>query len=528
MATIPRRPVAVGSRLTLVLLLLLLAINGAAVWSLLGARRSARQLAVDDLEWQTRAQARALEAALSGLRGDLLLLAQSPSLAEAPNADPQSQRWSRLDREGALLTFLAAHPGVERLTVRAGGALEVVAGRSGGEPTLLLRDPAASSLPGPETVAARWPLRRGDEAAALEAVIDPHGLLAGVAPGFGDRLWLGVGEPPLVEASGAQLVARATVLAEDWSPPLAWNLVRREPEGRLLQPVAAVLGPFGSTVVANVAIVALAVVLTALAFRQARKRAALAIEAEEQAQLRVRERQLLHQERLASVGRLATGMAHEINNPLEGMSNYLRLLEDDLAAGDLSEARYLAGKVREGIGRIAGITRHVLSFAAAGQAAREEVDLGQLVRANLGLLRDMPAYRHLRFALRAPAEPLCLEGDPTTLHQLVLNLLLNAAQVQAGSGGEVEVELAETPHGARFAVLDRGPGFGAEGLARAFEPFFSTRGSVGLGLAICRGIVEEHRGEIRASDRPDGGACVEVILPRAAVADAPTPRRAVG
>ena len=111
-----------------------------------------------------------------------------------------------------------------------------------------------------------------------------------------------------------------------------------------------------------------------------------------------------------------------------------------------------------------------------------------------------------------------------TLGQLFLNLLLNACQAQA-EGGEVEVAVGREGEWARVAVADRGPGLPAEAQERLFEPFFSTRDSTGLGLAVCHRIAGDHGGEIGGENRPDGGAVFTVRLPLAAgdaLAPAPT------
>jgi signal transduction histidine kinase len=121
-----------------------------------------------------------------------------------------------------------------------------------------------------------------------------------------------------------------------------------------------------------------------------------------------------------------------------------------------------------------------------------------------------------------------VEGDPTTLGQLVLNLMLNAAQCQP-SGGEVEVRCAVAAGRAFVRVSDRGPGFSPEASERLFEPFYSTRGSTGLGLAVCHSIALDHGGTLHARNRAGGGAEVVLELPLAATGEAGTPsRRATG
>jgi signal transduction histidine kinase len=210
-------------------------------------------------------------------------------------------------------------------------------------------------------------------------------------------------------------------------------------------------------------------------------------------------------------------MAHEINNPLEGMSNYLRLLEEDLAAGDTRDAPQLVRRVREGLDRAAGTVRQVLAFADPGRRPKRPLDLAAVVDDTVGFVAANPAFRRVAVRRSGESVPVTVVGDPTTLGQLFLNLLLNACQAQP-DGGEVEVRVTRDEDDALVSVADRGPGLDPEVAARLFEPFISTRGSSGLGLAVCHGIVSAHAGTLRGGNRPAGGAEFEVRLPLAAAA----------
>jgi signal transduction histidine kinase len=270
----------------------------------------------------------------------------------------------------------------------------------------------------------------------------------------------------------------------------------------------------------------LALLLGRLAFRQVRRAARFEAEAEQQARVRLLERQLAHSERLASVGRLAAGFAHEINNPLAGMLNHLALLQDDLAQGDQDAAGRQAKRVREGLDRVAGIVRRVLTFAgprpAAGEGGLETLDLRQVVDDTIAFVSTDPDHREVEIERRFPAQPVEVRGDPVALGQLVLNLLLNACQSERC--GHIEVWLRSVEGSAVMTVSDDGDGFEEDALEHIFEPFFSTRGTSGLGLAVCHGLVREHGGEIRAQNRISAeesdpksraGAVVEVRLPLA-------------
>jgi signal transduction histidine kinase len=542
----------------LVLLLALLAVNGAAVWGIVAARQSARAVALEDLRLRTAGQARALEAALATLRGDFIFLVQAPplgkGLAGIESPDPTTRRWTQRDVEGALLLFLGTHPAVERILVRdPADEPQIGAGRRKGAPVLLRREQLAAPISqaavtaGPTAVTAgeaaepagtrftaTW--RLGGTVAdqgRLEARIDARRLLAGAAPGFSGRLRL---RPAAAAGHGG---VATPVVDRHWTPPIAWTLqtdvgLAGAGSAGLAQSFEALAGRYRRTVGLNLAVIALSLLLGLLAFRQVRRAARLQAENEQQARVRELERQVQHSERLASVGRLAAGLAHEINNPLEGMANYLTLLEEDLRAGRPRDALALAGRVREGLERAASVTRKVLAFArpapapleadlqaveagdAPGGPGEPRVDLGEVLGGAVEFVRTNPAFRPIELSLAA-AGPLPVAGNPTTLGQLFLNLLLNACQAQP-QGGRVEVTSRVEGTRVVVAVADRGPGIPAEVAGRLFEPFVSTRGSTGLGLAVCHGIARDHGGSIRAANRPGGGAVFEVELPLAATA----------
>jgi signal transduction histidine kinase len=520
-------PAFPGLRITVLLLAVLLTVNAVAVWGILSARAGAQRAARDELALQTTAHARSLEAVLATLRGDFIFLSQSPPLlkflAALREEDETQRRWTRLDVDSTLLLFVEAHPQVERVVVRddLGEALAVV-GRRGGVPVLLSRASFAERVTGSgrRLLAGRWPLGAATPAAAapgtLEAWISPDALLAIAAPGFGERLRLETGRAPAAErGGGGALEARVAVREPRWTPPIAWTLVRSEPGSELVQSVETLAGRYRTTVLLNLAVMTLTLALGLLAFRQVQRAARLEAENEQQARVRELERQLMHSERLASVGRLAAGMAHEINNPLAGMSNYLSLLEEDLRDGRTAEAPALVARVREGLARAAGIVRQVLTFSDPGRAPKAPLDLRDVLVETVEFLRGNPACRSIAVRLEGDEGPLPVLGNRITLGQLFLNLILNACQSQP-DGGEVEVLAERGEEGLTVIVADRGPGLAPAVLNHLFEPFTSTRGSSGLGLAVCHGIVADHGGAIEGANRHDGGAFFQVRLPLAA------------
>ena len=227
------------------------------------------------------------------------------------------------------------------------------------------------------------------------------------------------------------------------------------------------------------------------------------------------ERQLQTAERLGSLGMLTAGVAHEINNPLEGIGNYLTLLERP----DLDEAgrtRYVE-RVRRGFGRIRDIVQDLLSFARPSLDTGR-ADLAAVVDAALGMAtysKDLRGMQVRREGLDAPLEA---AGDAGRLEQVVLNLLLNAARAMRGQG-EIVVRGTRL-HGddgeqVELEVSDRGPGIPEADLDRIFDPFFSGHGGTGLGLSVSFGIVSAHAGRLSATNRPGGGATFTLRLPAA-------------
>jgi signal transduction histidine kinase len=224
------------------------------------------------------------------------------------------------------------------------------------------------------------------------------------------------------------------------------------------------------------------------------------------------ERQLFHAERLATVGRLAAGIAHEINNPLEGMANYLSLARDDLDRGETGSARGRLAGVREGLDRAAAIVRQVLAHADPAKAPKELLDLNTVLKEAGEFVRSRREFGSLAFTLEQPAEPLLVKGSTVMLGQVALNLVLNACEAQP-RGGEVVMRSRRESDFAVLEIADRGPGVAEADRTRIFEPFYSTKDSTGLGLSICHSIAREHGGDLTVSPREGGGAVFILRIP---------------
>jgi two-component system, NtrC family, sensor kinase len=220
--------------------------------------------------------------------------------------------------------------------------------------------------------------------------------------------------------------------------------------------------------------------------------------------------QLVQSEKLAGIGRLAAGVAHEINNPLGVILGYVQLLRRQ-AEGRLAED---LGVVEEEALRAKEIVEGLLDLARPQRAGVETVALRALADEVVGRLTQAGQAEGVAFRVEGDATT---EGDPARLRQVLLNLVRNGAEA-AGVGGTVTVRVAEASFGgAEVGVSDTGPGLDPGVRERLFEPFLTTKPKgTGLGLAVSRAIARAHGGDIEAGAAPEGGARFTLRLPRAA------------
>ncbi len=203
-------------------------------------------------------------------------------------------------------------------------------------------------------------------------------------------------------------------------------------------------------------------------------------------------------ERLATVGRLAAGVAHEVGNPLGGILGYLSLLRS--RSTDPSTAEFV-DHIEAEVQRINGIVRGLLDLGRPTSAAPQPVELLPLVRNCVRIVGAGAELKGVEIRIDLPPS-LVVRSDPGPLSQIVLNLLLNAAQAMKGTG-KVEISAVEGPDHAELRVEDHGPGIAPEVFPRLFEPFVTTRpagqGS-GLGLAISQHLAQGMGGTLRAEN----------------------------
>ncbi|HVE83902.1 MAG TPA: HAMP domain-containing sensor histidine kinase [Myxococcales bacterium] len=219
-------------------------------------------------------------------------------------------------------------------------------------------------------------------------------------------------------------------------------------------------------------------------------------------------------ERLATVGKLAAGVAHEVGNPLSGILGYLSLAQAR-AKADPQLADFLQ-RIDAEVQRIDQIVRGLLDLGRSGRGAATAVNATAVVTNAVRLLGKGPDFERVAVKLELPEEAV-VRAESGALAQVVINLLLNAAQAMRGEG-RILVRAEREDGRLRLQVEDTGPGIPPEALPHLFEPFFTTKepgqGS-GLGLAISRHLVESMGGALEAGNRPEGGARFTVTLPAA-------------
>jgi signal transduction histidine kinase len=235
-------------------------------------------------------------------------------------------------------------------------------------------------------------------------------------------------------------------------------------------------------------------------------------------------KELIRSERLASVGYLAAGVAHEINNPLSIIAGYAEYSLGQLklrpgAPGEEDVAKSLQVICDEAF-RCKDITAKLLSLARPGEANRQGIDLAKVVSEVTSAVGGLLNYRDRKLSVSAP-QAMHVNAIEVEMKQVVLNLAVNALEA-VPPGGQVRIELARTDGWVELKVQDDGRGMSAQTLERVFEPFFTDKRGVrepgtGLGLSITHAIIESHGGRIRASSPGLGkGSEFVVQLPAAA------------
>ncbi len=230
-------------------------------------------------------------------------------------------------------------------------------------------------------------------------------------------------------------------------------------------------------------------------------------------ELHVKNEALRRSERLAALGEMAAGLAHEIRNPLGGIALYASMLEQALA--DRPAEQSSATRISFGVRTLDRLVSEILEFAQEDRLEFQACRLGVVLSGAEEAAMPWAAEHDVTVSIAPEARNIDLVCDVGCMRQVMINLMMNAVQA-VDSGGTVQVAANHLSDGTglEIEVLDDGPGITAELAGRIFNPFFTTKSSgTGLGLAIAHRIVEAHGGTVRAMNRNEGGARFVVRLP---------------
>jgi signal transduction histidine kinase len=226
---------------------------------------------------------------------------------------------------------------------------------------------------------------------------------------------------------------------------------------------------------------------------------------------RLHNTQMSRAEHLATMGELAAGLAHEIRNPLAGIAGVIDIIARDLP--DNSPAREVAQDVRAEVMRVNRIVTDLLETARPKPPEYRSADLNATVEHAVIFARQQALSKPVKVELHKLEKPLIVEHDTGQIHQMLLNLMLNAIQAIDGSG-EVNVDIVQRDGTATVSVRDTGKGIKPDHLPNIFRPFYTTKGhGTGLGLSLAKRIVEDHGGKITVASEEGKGTTFEVALP---------------
>ncbi|MGE5927096.1 MAG: ATP-binding protein [Gemmatimonadota bacterium] len=232
------------------------------------------------------------------------------------------------------------------------------------------------------------------------------------------------------------------------------------------------------------------------------------------------EAQLFQNEKMAAIGQLVSGVAHELNNPLTSIAGLTELLLERDVGGDAPRQHLRI--IHEQAGRAGRIVRNLLTFVRKGATEQTPVDVNDVVERTTMLVRYEIRLREIELVTRLHPLPAIVMGDPHELQQVLLNLLTNAvhalADLPPGRPRRITIETARIENRVVLGVHDTGPGVPPELVANLFTPFFTTKPAgqgTGLGLSLSYGLVQSHGGTLAYEDGPEGGAEFTIELPAA-------------
>lgn len=232
------------------------------------------------------------------------------------------------------------------------------------------------------------------------------------------------------------------------------------------------------------------------------------------------ERELAHVSRLSTLGAMVAGIAHEVNQPLSAISNFASAAENELAASQMdadSPVMEWMSQIREQAVRCGDIIRGLRRFTRKTDLRQERIDFEQVTGDSLTLLRSMLREHSIQVDVDWSSKGVHVNGNPTELQQVMVNLISNACEAAVESGTpDPRIQIRGEAHDdfLRVSVIDNGPGVDSAVAGQLFDPFFTTRrDGLGMGLAISRSIVESHQGRLDVDLSHLPGSCFHFDLP---------------
>ena len=227
------------------------------------------------------------------------------------------------------------------------------------------------------------------------------------------------------------------------------------------------------------------------------------------------ERRTRQAERLAEIGSLTGGLAHEIKNPLSTVQLNLALLQEDLTPDNPAYSRVAnrLGVVQRETSRLRDILEDFLRYAGRIELDRREVELNQLLEELVDFFSPQAQVHRVQLRLKKAPNPVTVSVDPKLIKQALLNLMINALQAMP-TGGEMILSLGNHPSHIALDVIDTGEGIPPDTLGRIFDAYYTTkRGGSGIGLAMTQRIIEEHGGTITVTSEVGKGTDFTIMLP---------------
>jgi signal transduction histidine kinase len=230
-----------------------------------------------------------------------------------------------------------------------------------------------------------------------------------------------------------------------------------------------------------------------------------------------KQEQLVQSEKLAAIGKVTAGIAHEINNPLNNINLTAEVLLDGVDEMESDERKELIRDILSQTERARDIVHHLLSFSRKKTAAKEKINLAKILSNILHFLKNEMRLSNIQLETSIKKDNAIVSGNRNQLEQVLINIILNAIQAM-GRGGKLKIDLQTDLKNGRvvIAVQDNGPGMSRDILKHILEPFYTTKkDGTGLGLSVSYGIIKDHGGDIKIESREGKGTTVKVILPLA-------------